>query len=110
MILQQVMMQMSKPGKSVPKLVMLSKYGLAVHKGEEAYSHTWVISHFNSGKSVLRYIKERKDVDRYLEKLIEILPAWTFTLEEFDKGTIIDRPRVKLGVDALQQEILKKEF
>jgi hypothetical protein len=111
MILQQVMMQLSKSGvgasKKVPKLVMLSEYGLAIHK-DINNNTTWVISHFNSGRSVLKYIKERKDVEEYIVRLIEILPSWQFTLEEFDSG-VVDKPRVKKEVDALQKEIMEEK-
>lgn len=112
MIFTQTMMQMSKHNKQILRLVMLHESGLAIHKGEEAYSKTWVISHFNSGRSVLKYIIHRKDVEKYIIRLIYILPSWNFTLEEFNKGSVdnsewgIDKKRLKRVVDEIQKEIL----
>jgi TATA-box binding protein (TBP) (component of TFIID and TFIIIB) len=119
MILQQAMMQLSKPKNVsqgelkityVPTLVMLSEYGLAIHKNED--NKTYTISHFNSGKSVVTGIKERKDVEGYIKKLIDILPSWQFTIEEFDNNTTgweISKAEIKVKVDAIQKEILQGE-
>ncbi len=104
MILQQAMMQLSQSKeKKVSKLVMLSEYGLAMHKGVGVLSSTWTISHYNSGKSVLSYIKERKDVEEYIEKLVEICEKWDFTLQEFDESEW--KHDLKREVDKLQKEI-----
>jgi len=84
---------------------MLHDSGLAIHKGKGVYSKTWVISHFNSGKSVLSYIKLKKEVDLYLERLIEICENWNFTLEEFDESDC--KTYLKREVDKIQREVLK---
>jgi hypothetical protein len=102
MILQQAMMQLSKSGseKKVPKLVMLSEYGLAIHKDVDSKSEAWVISHFNSGRSVLKYMQCLYD---------EVMNDWTFTEEEWGQYSNEEKGKIKVGVEALQQEILKEE-
>jgi len=107
MILHQAMMNMSKPEKKrVPKLVMLSEYGLAIHKGEDD-NKTYTISHFESGRSVLKYIKERKNVEGYIKRLLDICASWHFTLEEFDESEW--KTDLKRKVDKIQKEILQGE-
>ena len=101
-----MMMQMSKQGgKKIKKLVMLSEHGLAIHKGVNTDNKTWVISHFNSGKSILTHIKERKDVEEYVVRLVEILPSWNFTLEEWDDYSSDEKSIIKVKVDVIQKEI-----
>ena len=108
MILQQAIMQLSQKDKIVPKLVMLHECGLAIHKGDK--DTMWVVSHFNSGKYILKYIKERKKAEEYIERLINILPSWHFTLKEFDENEWkINKTRLKPIVDTIQKEILQKE-
>lgn len=113
MILEQAMMKLSKTYggvvSSVSKLVMLWKeVGLCMHK--DAYMHNggrWVISHFNSGKSVLKYIKTRKETEKYMQLLHdEVLQDWTFTLSQWESISSEDKLITKQGVVALQKEIL----
>ena len=101
MILQQAMMKLSQPGnKTTNKLVMLHQSELAIHKDSTC---GWVVSHFKSGKSVLKHIKERKDVDEYVDRLLCICEDWTFTLKEFDESEW--KHDLKVEVDKIQQEI-----
>jgi len=105
--LKQATMQLSIPeGKTVPKLVMLHESGLAIHRGKGAYSRTWVISHFNSGRAVLSYIELKEEAFYYIEKLTNICESWDFTLEDFDEGEW--KTYLKIKVDKLQKEILEK--
>ena len=46
--------------KNIKKLVMLHECGLCIHK-EEGEDNKWIISHFASGRSVLKYIKSKCD-------------------------------------------------
>jgi ArsR family metal-binding transcriptional regulator len=111
MILQQAMMKMSKTVDGVQgstnKLVMLWKeIGLCVHKS--AYSVNgagYVISHFNSGKIVLSRIKTKEQVEDYLQKLIDVIKDWTFTLLQYEGIPDDNKKQIKVQVDALQQEI-----
>lgn len=112
MVLQQATMQLSQPGgQRVSKLVMLSEYGLAVHKAVDAITgkndKTWIISHFNSGRSVLKYIKERKDVDKYIERLVNACTSWDFTLQEFDESEW--RHDLKIKINIIQKEIMEEK-
>ena len=105
MILQQAMMQLCNAGgKAVTKkLVMLHESGLAIHKDPQ-WGH--VISHFKSGRSVLKYIKNRKDVDGYVKRLLDICESWDFTLEEFDESEW--KHDLKINIDPIQKEIRQK--
>lgn len=114
MILQQAMMKMSKMIEGVEgstnKLVMLwEEVGLCLHKA--AYLSNgkgYVISHFNMGRIVLKYIKTRQEAEKYMEDLREILEDWRFTEKEWNSYPSIDKKLIKEQVDALQKEILQK--
>jgi len=108
MILKQGVMNLSKTEggrvSSVKKLVKLwVKVGLCIHKSG------YVISHFNSGKIILSYIKTREEAEVYLQRLYdEIMKDWTFTLEEWECLSSEDKLMVKVKVNKLQKEISQK--
>lgn len=110
-ILQQATMQMSKSGvvgskvvNRIPKLVMLWKdVGLAIHKE----SITWTVSHFNSGRSVLKHLKSKEKAIEGMLKLANTLIDWTFTLKEWEQYSNEEKQVIKEKVDAIQYELLK---
>jgi ArsR family metal-binding transcriptional regulator len=111
MILQQAMMSLSKiengVERKVNKLVMLWKeVGLCVHKSAYTINGTgYIISHFNSGKIVLKNIKTKEEAEEYLQELQLIYTDWTFTLEEWDVLEQEPKSALKEVVDTLQREI-----
>jgi len=115
MILQQAMMRLSKTENGVQtkinKLVMLWKeVGLCVHKSAYITNGTgYVISHFNSGKSILRNIKTKQQAEEYLVKLQEVCLDWTFTLGQWEGISNEDRAEMGKKVRVLQDEINKEE-
>jgi ArsR family metal-binding transcriptional regulator len=115
MILKQGVMNLSKTEggrvSSVKKLVKLwVKVGLCIHKsGYVTNGSGYVISHFNSGKIILSYIKTREEAEVYLQRLYdEIMKDWTFTLEEWECLSSEDKLMVKVKVNKLQKEISQK--
>ena len=54
-------------------------------------------------------MKRKNESMLFMTKLQEILPDWTFTLEEWDQYSSDEKSIIKVKVDALQQEILKGE-
>lgn len=76
--------------------------GLAIHKDVCG----WVISHVESGKSILKYMKTREIAISYMMKVRGILPSWNFTLEQWDKRN--DRLTITKSVRILQNEITNK--
>jgi len=109
MILKQTTMQLSTPQKVIPKRVMLWKeVGLCVHKSDICMGG-YTISHFNSGKSVLRYIKTQQQAKDYMTRLTKFMKDWTFTLREWEVMSSEDRGVIKEKVGVIQREILRKE-
>lgn len=110
-ILQQTTMQMSKSGvvglkiaNRIPRLVMLWKdVELAIHKE----SITWTVSHFNSGRSVLRHLKSKEKAIKGMIELSSVLIDWTFTLKEWEQYSNEEKQVIKEKVYAIQQELLK---
>ena len=118
MKLQQTMMKLSKTEKGViskiDKLVMLWKdVGLCIHQdsyiqGLSQGLSRYTISHFNSGKLILKNIKTREQATTYMQRVHdEITEDWTFTLEEWEKVDQETKLNIKVGVDTLQQEVLQ---
>lgn len=115
MILEQAKMLLSEAGvaeeslKKIPKIVLLWKdVGLAIHKSMHiADKGLWVISHFNSGRSVVKYLKTKEQAINCLCKLYEILPDWTFTEEKWSIQADETKRELKEVVDRLQQQILE---
>jgi hypothetical protein len=117
MKLKQAKMQMRqakwKKIYNISKLVFLwEEVGLCIHKGEyrgKAEKETYVISHFNSGLSVLKYIRSQEQAKSYMQILHdEVLEDWTFTSEEWwSEENRAVRSEMKVIVDKLQKEILE---
>lgn len=114
MILQQARMNMSVSGNShIPKLVLLwEEVGLCMHK-EKYYQQNksqYIVSHFSSGKSVLRHIRDRKEAENAMQWMVDnVLEDWRFTLEEWDNYSVESRSIIKERIDALQNTILMNE-
>lgn len=114
MILQQVIMKQTigkqvgikKDVSCVNKIVFLwTEIGLCVHKGE---LNQYVISHYKSGRSVLKFINTRQEAEKYMGLLKEVLEDWTFTEKEWNEYPQIDKSLIKERVDILQKEIREK--
>ncbi len=117
MLLEQATMKLSKMGVvteglpvKVPKMVLLwKKVGLAIHRSEYIGDRgLWIISHFNSGRAVLKYIKTKEQAVEYLRRLCEILEDWTFTEEEWNARTDESKKEVKKQMTDFQKETLKE--
>jgi hypothetical protein len=113
MILKQATMQLVKPGVMRPgklhvkKLVKLwEKVGLCYHHNIDDKT-VYNISHFNSGRSVLKNIKTSILCTEYMRRLFDILGDWTFTEEQWNSGNIPQELKnsIKVEVDELQREI-----
>ena len=115
MILEQVTMSLTKAGvatttvQKIPRLVFLWRsVGLAIHKEINGINKSmWVVSHFNSGRSVVKYIKTKERAINCLYRLYEILPDWTFTEEEWNIQADETKKELKDAIDRVQQQILE---
>jgi len=114
MIIKQAMMKMSKTVDGVQgstnKLVLLwEKVGLCVHRSPYTIDGIgYVISHFNSGRSMLRHIKSKEQAYECMRRIYdEILPDWTFTEEEWNQYSNEEKHKIKEKIDVLQKEILE---
>jgi ArsR family metal-binding transcriptional regulator len=114
MILQQTMMKMSKTvggvEGSINKLVLLwEEVGLCLHKSAYMMNGKgYVISHYNTGKIILRNIGTRVEAEQYMEQLAEVLEDWRFTEKEWEEYPSIDKQLIKGRVDEMQKEIYQK--
>jgi hypothetical protein len=85
------------------------KVGLAIHEYNDSVTDKWRISHFNSGRSILRHMKNRKEAIYYLMKVrdwetVEGLNIdWTMTEEQF--RSMYNREEVIGMLIGLQKEI-----
>lgn len=69
-----------------PELVELwERVGLCIHRYKEnEYQFTWRISHFSSGRYVLKNMKTRSEAIQYMIRLNrEVLLDWTISREVF---------------------------
>lgn len=115
MVLEQATMRLSKmgvvtqgPPEKVLKFVLLwREVGLAIHQGIFVSDRNlWTISHFRSGRSIVKYIKTKGLAIEYLQRLYDILKDWTFTEEEWNTQADETRKELKEAVDKIQQEVL----
>jgi hypothetical protein len=108
-------MVVKREKKKVLRLVMLwEEVGLCYHKGEyrgKGEKETYVISHFNSGLSVLKFIRGAEKAKQYMQELHDtVLEDWTFTSEDWwSEENKAARSDMKIVVDDLQKEILEGE-
>lgn len=116
MVLEQATMQLSRMGEvtkiipqRVPKLVLLwKKIGLAIHRSSYIGDMgSWTISHYNSGRSVVKYIRTKEQAVECLQKLYDILEDWTFTEEEWNAQENQTKQDIKMCIDELQQKVLE---
>lgn len=113
MVLHQTTMRISSSNEkdewTKPKFVMLWKeVGLCIHKGEHIRDGSgYIISHYNSGKSILKHIKTRLLAKQYLQRIYdEVMEDWTFTLEGWKQVSDEDKKKLKILLDKIQKEIL----
>lgn len=59
------------------------RVGLAIHRSEEMEVREWKISHYESGRVVLKQMKSRKQAIEYLVVLRTVLSDWRLTYEQF---------------------------
>lgn len=114
--LKQTIMQMSLPAdvslgkerRKIPKLCLLwEEVGLCVHNNQDI-SKKWNVSHFESGRSVLRLMVTKDKAVEYMYKLFQYMPKWTFTEDDFEIWKA-EYPKnsqaLKDRIDELQREI-----
>lgn len=112
MELQQATMGMSKQvnGKEKRTMHLVSlwkKVGLCIHRNVDVKEIKYNISHFNSGKSVLRLVKSKAKAEEYLQRIYdEVMPDWRFTLEEWEQFASDEKAILKKKLDEMQKEIL----
>lgn len=93
--------------KKINKLVVLwERVGLCYHKSAYAMNGKgYIISHYKSGKSILKGIKTPDSARVYMQRLAEIQANWNFSEEEWNQVDPETKTVFKAAVDEMQKEI-----
>lgn len=90
--------------KEIPVLLWES-VGLSTHEyfDEVKSRRNWRISHYNSGRAVLRHLKDKEQAMHYMMELRKTISDWRFTEQQFQDRP--DRSHIKQQIDTLQTQI-----
>lgn len=79
--------------------------GLAIHQyfDEVGRKYNWRISHMQSGRSILKHMRNKEKAMEYLMRVREIRKDWTLTEQQFQ--LLSNRSKITEALRGLQQEI-----